>query len=83
MLLLFFEDGKIFWTDGKVSPYEKVRCFNAPKKSINIETTAYALMAQTQGDEIYGSRLDHLKIVRWMANQRNPRGGFSSTQVLE
>jgi len=75
--------GNIYWTDGKPSLYEKrgiVRCFNAPKKSINIETTAYALMAYTQGDKMYGSRLDHLNIVRWMADQRNPRGGFSSTQ---
>jgi len=43
----------------------------------DIETTAYALL-------FYAERKDAgkgLKIVTWLVEQRNPNGGFGSTQV--
>ena len=47
-------------------------------RSCDVETTAYALLAFTnQGNIAYS-----LPIVRWLIEQRNPRGGFISTQVL-
>ena len=43
--------------------------------------TAYGLMAYISGQIAFGSRLDHFKIVKWLVSQRNPHGGFGSTQV--
>ncbi len=46
--------------------------------SCDVETTAYALLAfANRGNLAYS-----LPIVRWLIEQRNPRGGFKSTQVL-
>ena len=42
---------------------------------------AYGLMAYISGQIAFGSRLDHFKIVKWLVSQRNPHGGFGSTQV--
>ena len=57
-----------------VEPYHR-------SSSINIEMTAYALLALI-GD---GSDSDALQkaapIVKWLSNQRNAVGGFSSTQA--
>ena len=46
--------------------------------SCDVEATAYALLAFTDRGNIAYS----LQIVRWLIKQRNPRGGFKSTQVL-
>ena len=47
-------------------------------RSCDVEATAYALLAYTdQGNIAYS-----LPIVRWLIKQRNPRGGFKSTQVF-
>jgi CD109 antigen len=45
-------------------------------RSCDVETTAYALLAFTSKEDIAYS----LGIVRWLIEQRNPRGGFKSTQ---
>ena len=47
-------------------------------RSCDVEATAYALLAFTDRGNIANS----LPIVRWLIKQRNPRGGFKSTQVL-
>lgn len=50
--------------------------------SIDIEMTAYALMAYIGGRSPFKSRIEHLKIVKWLVKQRNTFGGFASTQVI-
>ncbi|XP_071112915.1 alpha-2-macroglobulin-like protein 1 [Haliotis cracherodii] len=44
--------------------------------SLNVETTAYALLAYLEEDDLESS----LKVVKWLQKQRNPKGGFASTQ---
>ncbi|XP_046559069.1 LOW QUALITY PROTEIN: alpha-2-macroglobulin-like [Haliotis rubra] len=44
--------------------------------ALNVETTAYALLAYLEEDDLESS----LKIVKWLQKQRNPQGGFASTQ---
>ncbi|XP_062505338.1 murinoglobulin-1-like [Corticium candelabrum] len=44
--------------------------------SCDVETSAYALLAFANNGNIAYS----LRIVRWLLEQRNPRGGFKSTQ---
>ncbi|XP_078346612.1 venom factor-like [Oculina patagonica] len=55
---------------------ESTRYWNAGNDALNVETTAYALLAQMA--------VGRLKlagpIVTWLTNQRDPQGGFISTQ---
>jgi len=44
----------------------------------SIETTAYALLLYAEERDIDIG----LKIVKWLIKQRNPNGGFGSTQVV-
>ena len=49
--------------------------------SASVEMTAYALLAilaNKDGDALIKGRL----IVNWLSKQRNPYGGFGSTQVF-
>ena len=47
-------------------------------QAINIEMTAYALLTlASKSDTVNG-----LPILKWITEQRNPNGGFSSTQVF-
>lgn len=44
--------------------------------------TSYVLLALLSGPALPDFGLDYSSgIVRWLANQQNPYGGFSSTQV--
>lgn len=44
--------------------------------------TSYVLLALLSGPALPGFGLDYSAgIVRWLARQQNPYGGFSSTQV--
>lgn len=55
---------------------------NAPidSRSMDIETTAYVLMSFMH--KISNANLIYANaIVRWLLNQRNAHGGFSSSQV--
>ena len=47
----------------------------APAK--DIEATAYALLFYLS----QGKVVESLQIVKWLVSQRNPRGGYLSTQV--
>ena len=42
--------------------------------------TAYVLMAKLRGDES-AALAESQAVVQWLTRQRNPYGGFSSTQV--
>jgi len=46
-------------------------------KALNIETTAYGLLALSE----MGRRDQGLLALKWLTSQRNPSGGFASTQV--
>lgn len=46
-------------------------------KAINVELSAYGLLALATVD----NRDDGLLVLKWLTSQRNPNGGFSSTQV--
>lgn len=58
---------------------EAVRYWDVGNDALNVETTAYALLAQMA--------LGRLKfsgpIVTWLTGQRDPQGGFVSTQVCQ
>ena len=54
------------------SPWQK-RKGNA----LNIELTAYALLTLAENNK----RKDGLMVLKWLTAQRNPNGGYSSTQV--
>ena len=43
----------------------------------NIEATAYALLTYTHKGDIVKA----MEVAKWIVKQRNPNGGFSSTQV--
>ncbi|XP_068441650.1 alpha-2-macroglobulin isoform X2 [Clinocottus analis] len=49
--------------------------------SLEVETSAYVLLALLSGPPTPGFGLDYCSsIVRWLAQNQNPYGGFSSTQ---
>ncbi|KAK7883167.1 hypothetical protein WMY93_029341 [Mugilogobius chulae] len=49
--------------------------------SVEVETTSYVLLALMSGPLLPEFGLDYsASIVRWLAQQQNPYGGFSSTQ---
>ena len=47
-------------------------------RSVNIEMTAYALLVYSLNRDVSGA----VPIAKWIIAQRNPDGGFSSTQVI-
>lgn len=48
-----------------------------PVVSAEVEMTAYALLTYT----VLGDVASALPVVKWLSQQRNALGGFSSTQV--
>jgi len=57
-------------TDTWRAPYRQSR-------SIDIEMTAYGLLVHCLNGDVSGA----VPIAKWIIAQRNPNGGFSSTQV--
>lgn len=50
--------------------------------SLEVEMTSYVLLALLSGPSMPGFDLEYSSaIVRWLTQQQNPFGGFSSTQV--
>jgi len=47
-------------------------------RSVDIEMTAYALLVHSLNGDLSGA----VPIAKWIISQRNPNGGFSSTQVI-
>lgn len=45
--------------------------------AVDIELTAYALLTLAAKKD----RTDGVQVLKWVTEQRNPDGGFSSTQV--
>ena len=71
-------DGKVYWAavTSNVTDYHYV------VRAIDIEITAYALLAHLHmSADPQNDVHTMLPIVRWLTAQRNPNGGFLSTQV--
>ena len=50
--------------------------------SLEVETTAYVLLAVLSGPPLPGFDLTYASgVARWLLQQQNPYGGFASTQV--
>ena len=47
-------------------------------RSVDIEMTAYALLVYSHNKDVSNA----VPIAKWIVAQRNPNGGFSSTQVV-
>lgn len=72
-------DGLKFWS--KPATGIQWKGWAPPKdqsKAVDIETTAYALLNLGVNKDLEGG----LPVLKWITSQRNPEGGFSSTQVL-
>ena len=73
--------GMTHWEVGKqVSPLGHADAWKRPYHQAgasDIEITAYALLAYNTNNDIIGG----IPIIKWLASQRNPGGGFASTQV--
>lgn len=71
------EGGMKFWTKSDVptnsnhDPWEKDK-----GKALSVELSAYAMLALSAAD----NRKDGLMVLKWLTSQRNPQGGYSSTQ---
>lgn len=69
-------DGTMFWErESKVMAEQPWK--RRQGRAQDIELTAYALLTlANKGDIMNGP-----KVLKWLTEQRNPHGGFSSTQV--
>jgi len=71
---------KRHWGDSVPLAQKKKGVFNPPyvqASAKDIEMTSYALLAYAKQKKIN----EALPIVKWIISQRNPTGGFASTQV--
>lgn len=77
---MIIKDGTKYWTKPETGIQWKG--WAPPKdqaKAVDIETTAYALLSLGVQKDLEGG----LPVLKWVTSQRNPEGGFSSTQVIE
>ncbi|XP_071088378.1 CD109 antigen-like [Haliotis cracherodii] len=72
------KDGLKYWHRPEKRSTESHRYWRppSPKNAIDIEMTSYALLTFAERDDFNGG----LNIMKWLASQRNPHGGFASTQ---
>ncbi|XP_046891299.1 alpha-2-macroglobulin-like isoform X2 [Hypomesus transpacificus] len=68
-------------TTDRTRHWERAEASGKGLDSIEVEMTSYVLLALLSGPPMEGFGLDYSSsIVRWLAQQQNPYGGFSSTQ---
>ena len=85
MMQLFQSDGTRHWEEQKpkVKKAAPISWWSPPyyqASSADIEMSAYALMALVpEGDK--AAAVAGVDIVKWLSQQRNSLGGWSSTQV--
>ena len=79
----FFDlGGEKYWklTDtvaNKVRPWKSWSPPRTNARAVDVEMTSYVLLGyNTIVDTVNG-----IRVLRWLGNQRNPNGGFISTQV--
>lgn len=71
-----------FWARTEVKDEKEKKKWYYSAVSAEVEMTAYALLAHITGEQ-QNAALNARPIVMWLTKQRNPRGGFSSTQVSQ
>lgn len=69
------KNGTKFWAE-EIPPKEERNLWHHLPKSLDIETTAYALLTYTER----GLVEDSIPVLNWLIAQQNPFGGFSSTR---
>ncbi|XP_039985815.1 alpha-2-macroglobulin-like protein 1 isoform X2 [Xiphias gladius] len=68
-------------TQGGTRHWDRAGASEKGLDSLEVEMTAYVLLALLSGPAMPDFGLDYASgIVRWLAQQQNPYGGFSSTQ---
>ncbi|XP_060084301.1 CD109 antigen-like [Ylistrum balloti] len=73
------EDGTMHWTRPEEEPqavFNRWRPSHIQSNGIDIELTSYIMMIYTRTPDTENA----LQILKWLSAQRNPEGGFSSTQ---
>jgi CD109 antigen len=70
------ENGLIWWEKPKTSENEKKNPYYGEPSTVNVELTAYALLAYLEA----GLVSESIPILKWLISQRNEEGGFASTQ---
>lgn len=77
-----FADGTKHWQhDIKEKPADKYLDWAPPQSqsnAIDIELTSYILLNYAMNNDVNSG----LPVLKWLTSQRNPDGGFSSTQVF-
>uniref|UniRef100_A0A8C7KAA9 Alpha-2-macroglobulin-like protein 1 n=1 Tax=Oncorhynchus kisutch TaxID=8019 RepID=A0A8C7KAA9_ONCKI len=72
---------KMAATSGGNRHWERPEASGTKTDSLEVEMTSYVLLALLSGPTMPGFGLDYSTgIVRWLAQQQNPYGGFASTQ---
>ncbi|CAB1347770.1 unnamed protein product [Coregonus sp. 'balchen'] len=72
---------KISATSGGNRHWGRAEASGTKTDSLEVEMTSYVLLALLSGPSMPGFGLDYSTgIVRWLAQQQNPYGGFASTQ---
>ncbi|XP_052378896.1 alpha-2-macroglobulin-like [Oncorhynchus keta] len=72
---------KISATSGGNRHWERAEASGTKTDSLEVEMTSYVLLALLSGPTMPGFGLEYsIGIVRWLAQQQNPYGGFASTQ---
>ncbi|XP_029536717.2 alpha-2-macroglobulin-like isoform X2 [Oncorhynchus nerka] len=72
---------KIAATSGGNRHWERAEASGTKTDSLEVEMTSYVLLALLSGPTMPGFGLEYsIGIVRWLALQQNPYGGFASTQ---
>lgn len=66
----------LLWWEKPIPESDSKNPWYSKPNSINVELTAYGLLAYYHANEI----TDALPILRWLITQRNENGGFTSTQ---
>ena len=73
------KDGMKFWSRTEKKDKKEKNKWHYTAVSAEVEMTAYALLAHITGEQ-QNAAINAKPIVMWLTKQRNPRGGFSSTQ---
>lgn len=77
-----FPDGQIHWSQTSSKPRPSTSPWSQPL-SVDVELTAYVLLALLSKPNVTGSDLTTASgIVAWLTRQQNAYGGFASTQVI-
>lgn len=78
--MLIFVDGMKHWHKAQTQT-DSHHYWSPPHRQsnpIDIEMTSYALLVYAYNNQF----TDGLSVMKWITSQRNPQGGFGSTQVL-